>query len=128
VIVVDPPTDDVLRLVRETSTHGPASERAMLPALSPIVQECAVGEEMSVICPVLDQAQDSGQLVEQLTQRELEILRLIADGLSYAEISNRLVIGLNTVRFHVKNIYGKLEVHGRTQAIVQARKLHLLPS
>jgi ATP/maltotriose-dependent transcriptional regulator MalT len=126
VIVVDPPPDDALSRVRESSTHGPAGERALLPALSPIVQERAVGEEMSVICPVLDQGHDIGQLVEQLTQRELEILQLIAEGLSYVEISHRLVIGLNTVRFHVKNIYSKLGVHRRTQAIARAEKLHLL--
>jgi len=128
VIVVDPPTDDVLRLARESSKHGQATERAMLPALSPIVQERVVGEEASAIYPVLDRGDEIVQLAEQLTQRELEVLRLLAEGLSYAEISNRLVIGLNTLRFHVKNIYGKLAVHQRTHAVARARKLHLLRS
>jgi ATP/maltotriose-dependent transcriptional regulator MalT len=128
VIVVDPPTDDVVRLGRESSRHGQASERAMLPALSPLVQERVVGEEASVIYSVLDRGDEIVQLVEQLTQRELQVLRLLAEGLSYLEISHRLVIGLNTVRFHVKNIYGKLAVHQRTQAIARARALRLLLS
>lgn len=128
VIVVDPPTDDLRRLGRESSTHDQPSERALVPALSPIIQERVVGEEASVIYPVLDRGDEIVQLVEQLTQRELEVLRLLAEGLSYREISNRLVIGLNTVRFHVKNIYGKLAVHQRTQAIARARKVHLLCS
>jgi ATP/maltotriose-dependent transcriptional regulator MalT len=126
VIVVDQPSDDALRRVRESATHYPASERAMLLSLTPIVQERVPGAEMRATDPVLDQGSQIVQLVEQLTQRELEILRLIAEGLSYMAISNRLVIGLNTVRFHVKNIYGKLEVHQRTQAIARAKKLRLL--
>jgi ATP/maltotriose-dependent transcriptional regulator MalT len=93
----------------------------MLLSLSPIVQERGPGAEMRATDSVLDYGSQIVQLVEQLTQRELEILRLIAEGLSYMEISNRLVIGLNTVRFHVKNIYGKLEVHQRTQAVVSAK-------
>jgi LuxR family transcriptional regulator, maltose regulon positive regulatory protein len=65
-------------------------------------------------------------LAEQLTERELAILTLMAEGLSYMQIANQLVIGLNTVRFHVKNMYGKLDVHQRAQAIARAKKLHLL--
>jgi ATP/maltotriose-dependent transcriptional regulator MalT len=66
-------------------------------------------------------------LLERLTERELTILGLIAEGLTYTQVSRRLVIGLNTVRFHVKNIYGKLNVHSRAQAIARAKDLRLLP-
>ncbi len=66
-------------------------------------------------------------LVEPLTDRELEVLRLIAEGLSYREIADRLVVSVNTVRFHVKGIYGKLGVENRAAAIAQARTLKLLP-
>jgi LuxR family transcriptional regulator, maltose regulon positive regulatory protein len=120
VIVVDPPTDQAL------STYRPARARASLPSLSGVVREHALGEATSVTGPALDQDHEIVQLVEQLTPRELEILRLIAEDLSYVEISNRLVIGLNTVRFHVKNIYGKLDVHRRAQAITRAKQLHVL--
>jgi LuxR family transcriptional regulator, maltose regulon positive regulatory protein len=61
-----------------------------------------------------------------LTERELEVLRLIAEGLKYEEIAGRLFISLNTVRTYVKAIYGKLEVNNRTRAIALARKLKLI--
>ena len=65
-------------------------------------------------------------LVEPLTDRELDVLRLMAKGLKYKEIADRLFISLNTVRFHVKAIYGKLNANNRTQAIAQARKQRIL--
>jgi LuxR family maltose regulon positive regulatory protein len=65
-------------------------------------------------------------LIEPLTDRELEVLSLMAKGLKYREIAARLYISLNTVRFHVKAIYGKLNVNNRTQAIEVARQLRIL--
>lgn len=65
-------------------------------------------------------------LAEPLTDRELDVLLLIAEGLKYKEIAERLFISLNTVRFHVKTIYGKLNVSNRTQAIKRARRLRIL--
>jgi LuxR family maltose regulon positive regulatory protein len=62
---------------------------------------------------------------ERLTERELDILGLMVAGLSYAEIAARLVISLNTVRFHVKNLYSKLAVHHRYEALARAREYHL---
>ncbi|MEZ4713057.1 MAG: response regulator transcription factor [Caldilineaceae bacterium] len=66
-------------------------------------------------------------LVEPLSERELEILTLIAAGLKNREIAAQLFISLNTVLYHVKNIYGKLGVNKRTLAIIKARELNLLP-
>jgi len=65
-------------------------------------------------------------LVEPLSQRELEVLRLIAAGLSNATIANQLVVSVGTVKTHLKHIYGKLAVQSRTQAVAQARTLGLL--
>ena len=65
-------------------------------------------------------------LIEPLTSREVEVLRLMESGLKYKEIAAELVISLNTVRYHVKTIYGKLQVNTRTQAIIKARQNHLL--
>lgn len=67
-------------------------------------------------------------LLEPLSERELEVLRLIAEGLSNGEIAQRLVISLSTVKGHASNVYGKLAVNNRTQATIRARGLGLLPS
>jgi LuxR family maltose regulon positive regulatory protein len=65
-------------------------------------------------------------LVEPLSQREREVLRLIAAGLSNPEIAQELVISVGTVKRHINHIYGKLGAQSRTQAIVKARALRLL--
>jgi LuxR family maltose regulon positive regulatory protein len=65
-------------------------------------------------------------LVEVLTERELEVVGLIADGLSNAEIASRLVVTVGTVKAHTSNLYGKLGVNTRTRAVAQARALGLL--
>jgi LuxR family maltose regulon positive regulatory protein len=61
-----------------------------------------------------------------LTSRELEILRLIADGLTNEQIANRLYLSLYTVKAHVRNIFAKLKVATRTQAVARARELGLM--
>ena len=65
-------------------------------------------------------------LVERLSERELEVLRLIASGLSNKKIMDELCISLSTVKTHAKHIYSKLDVHSRTEAIVKAKDLRLL--
>jgi LuxR family maltose regulon positive regulatory protein len=65
-------------------------------------------------------------LVEPLSERELEILRLISQGLSNQQIGERLFIALSTVKGHNRNIFGKLQVQRRTEAIARARELDLL--
>ncbi len=66
------------------------------------------------------------ELVEPLSQRELEVLELVAQGLSNREISERLYLSLNTIKGHNRNIFGKLAVRRRTEAIARARELGLL--
>ncbi|MFN2244896.1 MAG: LuxR C-terminal-related transcriptional regulator [Anaerolineae bacterium] len=64
-------------------------------------------------------------LVDSLTEREFEVLQLLAEGLSNKEISDRLVVAPSTVKQHLKNIYGKLDVHSRTQAVARGQELEL---
>jgi serine/threonine protein kinase/WD40 repeat protein len=61
-----------------------------------------------------------------LTQREHEILQLVVDGLANKEIAQRLTLTLSTVKWHVNQIYGKLGVRSRVQAIIRARELDLI--
>ncbi|MBW4438456.1 MAG: hypothetical protein KME04_15050 [Pleurocapsa minor GSE-CHR-MK-17-07R] len=68
----------------------------------------------------------TGHVADALSPRELEVLRLLADGLESNEIAERLVIAVDTARTHIKNIYSKLDVHSRWEAIKHAEAYHLL--
>jgi two-component system nitrate/nitrite response regulator NarL len=74
----------------------------------------------------LVQAQQDGVLVEELTPRELEVLQLLAEGLSNRAIGVRLAISEHTVKFHVNAILGKLGAQSRTDAVVRATRLGLI--
>jgi len=65
-------------------------------------------------------------LIEPLSQRELEVLQLMAQGLSNQEMSERLFLALDTVKGHNRKIFGKLQVQRRTEAVARARELGLL--
>jgi LuxR family maltose regulon positive regulatory protein len=65
-------------------------------------------------------------LVEPLTDREYEILVLIAQGLSNRDIADRLFVEVSTVKRHINNCYGKLGVSSRAQAILKAQSLKLV--
>jgi LuxR family maltose regulon positive regulatory protein len=73
-----------------------------------------------------DRAVHRQSLVEPLSEREIEVLQLMAEGHKYQEIAKRLVISINTVRHHNRNIFGKLNVNSRMEAIDRAREMHLL--
>jgi LuxR family maltose regulon positive regulatory protein len=67
------------------------------------------------------------ELIETLSEREIEVLQLIAEGLTNREIAVRLFLSVNTVKAHSSNIYGKLGAHNRTQAVATAQTLGILP-
>ena len=69
---------------------------------------------------------EAGGLIEPLTDRELEVLRLVAAGKGNREIAQELVVTLETVKKHVSNIFGKLGATSRTKAVAQARELGLI--
>ncbi len=71
-------------------------------------------------------SQPSDGLVEPLTERELEVLLMLDTRLTSTEIAAELYISVSTVRTHIKNIYGKLDVHRRLEAVDKARQLGLL--
>lgn len=99
-----------------------ASSRGIMPkytgrllAAFPIVQQKKTFENAS------------SKLVEPLSKRELEVLRLLAQGLPNKEVAAQLFISLSTVKWHTSNLYTKLTVSNRTQAIARGRTLGLLP-
>ncbi len=65
-------------------------------------------------------------LIEPLTSREVEVLALMAEGLSNSDIAARLYLSPNTLKAHTQNIFGKLDVHNRVQAVNKARSLKLV--
>jgi LuxR family maltose regulon positive regulatory protein len=105
---------DVIPLLRRAASRGPRPGYA-----SGLLAALGVEEEAGA--PV-SQLPDSQPLVEPLTPRELEVLRLICAGLSNREIAESLTVTLNTVKKHSSHIYGKLGVSSRVQAIVRAQE------
>jgi ATP/maltotriose-dependent transcriptional regulator MalT len=67
------------------------------------------------------------QLAHPLSERELEVLTLIAAGLTNQEVADQLFVGSSTVKKHINHIYSKLDVTHRTQAVAAARALKILP-
>jgi LuxR family maltose regulon positive regulatory protein len=109
------------QLISEAGVHG------IMPDYVSRLLEAFETEQMKDAgeTPILT-ASDSQPLIEPLSPRELEVLQLVAQGLSNREISERLFLALSTVKTHNRNIFGKLQVNRRTEAIVRARELGLL--
>lgn len=107
------------RLLYEAHKHAiaPGYARRLLDAIPLDALEAA---------PLAQSADPVSALVEPLSEREIEVMRLIASGLSNPEIASHLYLSLNTVKSHTRNIYGKLGVNRRTQAVARARTLGLL--
>jgi LuxR family maltose regulon positive regulatory protein len=102
------------------STHTDLAAR-LLPYTDQLVAAFPQAESASIQNP----QSKIQNLVEPLSDRELDVLRLLAQGLSNAAIADRLVVSVGTVKSHVHHIYGKLGVQSRTQAILRAKELQL---
>jgi LuxR family maltose regulon positive regulatory protein len=72
------------------------------------------------------QAPAGAGLAEPLSERELEVLHLLAEGLTNQQVADQLFLSVGTVKRHTHNIYGKLDVSSRTQAIVRGQELNLI--
>jgi LuxR family maltose regulon positive regulatory protein len=110
--------EPMARLLRRALTEGivPSYVSKLLAAFGESAQPA----------PPAAQALVDQPLVDPLTQRELEVLRLIAAGLSNREIAQELVVAVSTVKSHINHIYGKLEATNRVQAAARAREAGLL--
>jgi LuxR family maltose regulon positive regulatory protein len=83
--------------------------------------------EPNVVTPAQEKVSTTGDLVEPLSQRELEVLHLMALGRTNQEIAQQLIVAPGTIKAHTASIYRKLDVANRTEAVARARQLGILP-
>ncbi|KAB2972329.1 response regulator transcription factor [Streptomyces sp. SS1-1] len=103
-------TEELLDAVRRTAVGDPV----FTPGLAGLV----LGEYRRLAAEPAPPAQETGRAgAPQLTERETEVLRLVAKGLSYKQIAERLVISHRTVQNHVQNTLGKLQLHNRVELV-----------
>jgi LuxR family maltose regulon positive regulatory protein len=113
--------------VRVFVDEGPPMKRLLSEAAHQEIMPDYVGKLLATFDVDAGEVRSSAQpLIEPLSDRELEVLRLIADGLSNREIGKRLYLALDTVKGHNRRIYAKLGVQRRTEAVACARELGLL--
>jgi LuxR family maltose regulon positive regulatory protein len=119
--------------IRTFADEGPPMARVLYEALSREIAPDYVRRLLAAFPsaepeqpePTRSQVSEA-ELIDPLSERELEVLQLIAEGLTNPEIASRLFLSLHTVKTHTRNIYGKLDVHNRTQAVSRARALGIL--
>jgi LuxR family maltose regulon positive regulatory protein len=104
-----------------------AAARGMMPAYAgTLLTAFAAEKQMRESAPAESASSLSRWPAEPLSQRELEVLSLIAEGLSNQEICERLFLALDTIKGHNRRIFDKLQVKRRTEAIARGRELGLL--
>jgi LuxR family maltose regulon positive regulatory protein len=114
------------------SSGDPQAARELLEEAAVIVERCSdpgiAGGLVEDARRRLGRARRSRapELRDELSDRELAVLRLLPSGLSQREIGSELFVSLNTIKTHLRNIYRKLGVEGREDAVERARELHLI--
>ena len=111
--------------------EGPPMARLLYDAAERGIHRDYVGRILAVFPSKREGQGPAGtaeQIIEPLSQRELEVLQILAKGSSNKDVARQLFISLPTVKWHTSNIYGKLGVQNRTQAVAKARALGLLAS
>jgi WD40 repeat protein/DNA-binding CsgD family transcriptional regulator/tRNA A-37 threonylcarbamoyl transferase component Bud32 len=106
-------------VVQTATAKTPTDRYADAPGLARALREALAASELAPV--VVEQP-----LIEPLTDRELEVLRLMAEGLSHGEIAQKLVLAVTTAKWYAQEIYGKLGVSNRRQAVVVGQRLGLL--
>jgi ATP/maltotriose-dependent transcriptional regulator MalT len=110
------------RLLQAASHRGIHTE--YINKLLPAIKMTDSSQRPSI--PMTSLKDQSPALIEPLSERELQVLRLLHSAMTSEEISRELFISVNTVHTHIRNIFGKLSVHGRIEAIQKAEDLDLI--
>ncbi len=111
-------------LSRIRGAHQPYAERL----LAVIRGQAATAQAEPRTAPTSGTRRSEQPLIEPLSERELEVLRLVAANRSHQEIAQALVISINTVKTHLSRLYGKLYARNRLEAIERATEAGLLNS
>ncbi len=125
-------SDDEARLAEAVATGARGALARGTDAASLVAALRAVAQGLLVVDPSLAgaampaQGELAGDPAEDLTRRELDVLQLLAEGLSNKELARRLGISEHTVKFHVAAILGKMDAHSRTEAVTRAARLGLI--
>ncbi len=117
-------------LVAQSLTRSHMPNDPLRPYRMQLLQAFATVEPEpapQISIPTGRQAEAASLLVEALTERELEVLRLLATGQSGPEIAEHFVVSINTIKTQIRSIYSKLDAHSRDEALQKARLLRLLP-
>lgn len=119
--------EQLVGAIREVARGGSIIDPKVVETLVAALGDLArIGGD--AVVPTPEPLASSGRMSEPLTERELEVLALVAEGDSNQEIARKLVVTLATVKTHINHIFGKLEAESRVQVVARARKLGLLPS
>lgn len=119
-----PPMAALLLKLREARQQEHGDELPSLNYLNTLLAALGAAEKVADPKSALREARQP-TLAEPLTERELEVLHLLTTGLSTQEMADKLIISKATLRTHLKNIYAKLEVSSRAQAVVKGKELNL---
>jgi LuxR family maltose regulon positive regulatory protein len=115
---------ELLPLFRELRGQRPADADWSTAYLDRLLAE--LGDELPKGEAVPARPEPDDALIDPLTDRELEVLELLAEGLTNRQLAERLYLSVGTIKRHTHNIYGKLGVNSRTQAIIRGQNLRLL--
>jgi LuxR family transcriptional regulator, maltose regulon positive regulatory protein len=119
-------TDCRLLIEKRLLISRSASDERLLTYLDRLLASFPVGEKINLLPQSKSRIQQSTILPEPLSERELQVLKLLRTELSGPEIAGQLVVSLNTLRTHTKNIFGKLGVNNRRAAVRRAEELGLI--
>ncbi|MBM7845455.1 LuxR C-terminal-related transcriptional regulator [Herpetosiphon giganteus] len=120
------PLAEANQLIRSLLDYGPVMQQLLHTAQAHGLHSSLIDQALPMFnhnSSIKPQA----KLVERLSEREIEVLQQIAAGSTDREIGERLYLSIYTVKVHARNIYAKLEVTNRTQAVARARSLGILP-
>jgi len=129
VIVTGSGDEDTVSEALHAGCIGYLEKTMALDRIGPAVRQAARGElvvSASDLARAMRMPSPAGRRTEELTEREIEVLELLAVGLANREIADRLYLSVHTVRSHIRALLSKLGAHNRLEAVALARRQHLI--